>query len=80
VTHKTENGVRVPPENISKEALNGLIEEFVSRDGTDTGYTKLTLEERVGQVRRQLADGTAVIVYDLSTETANIVSKEAFDS
>ncbi len=75
---KKEYGVIVPHENLSKEALNGLIEEFVSRDGTDSGYTKLSLEQRAGQVKRQLEKGTAVIVFDQTTQTANIVPKEEF--
>jgi len=70
-----EKGVILPYDKISPDALQGLVEELVTRDGTDGGYTKLTLEQRVNQVRRQLIRGDAVIVYDLVTETANIVSK-----
>ncbi len=71
-----EKGVILPYDKISPDALQGLVEELVTRDGTDGGYTKLTLEQRVNQVRRQLIRGDAVIVYDLVTETANIVSKK----
>lgn len=69
-----EKGIIVPYEKISKEALQGLLEDFVSRDGTDSGYTKLTLQQRADQVRRQLERGEAVIVFDLQAKTANIVS------
>ncbi len=73
---QNEKGVILPYDKISPDALQGLVEELVTRDGTDGGYTKLTLEQRVNQVRRQLISGDAVIVYDLVTETANIVSKK----
>jgi uncharacterized protein len=73
---KPEKGVVVPHRALSPEALQGLLEEFVSRDGTDTGYTKLSLQQRVDQVRRQLDSGDAVIVYDETTQTANIVSNQ----
>ena len=66
----------VPYERLSAEALNGLIEEFVTRPGTDTGYTNKTLEENVDMVKRQLRRGDVVIVYDERTRTANVVPKE----
>ncbi len=66
----------IPHEKLSPGALRGLIEEFVSRDGTDSGYLKASLEDRVMKVMRQLAAGRAVIVYDPAGKTANIVPKE----
>ncbi|MGA3086938.1 MAG: YheU family protein [Thermodesulfobacteriota bacterium] len=65
----------IPYEKLSREALQGLIEEFVTREGTDSGYTKKSLEENVEMVKRQLEKGDAFIVYDEATQTANIVSK-----
>jgi uncharacterized protein len=65
----------IPYEKISREALQGLIEEFVTRDGTDSGYTKTSLEENVAMVMRQLRSGEAFIVYDEGTMTTNIVSE-----
>lgn len=67
----------IPYEKLSPEALQGLIEEFVTRDGTDSGYTQKSLEENVEMVRNQLRRGEAVIVYDETSETANIVSKDS---
>ena len=65
----------IPYEKLSREALDGLIEEFVTREGTDSGYTKKSLEENMEMVKRQLEKGDAFIVYDEVTQTANIVSK-----
>jgi len=65
----------IPYEKLSREALQGLIEEFVTRDGTDSGYTKKSLEENVEMVKKQLEKGEAFIVYDEATQTPNIVSK-----
>jgi uncharacterized protein len=66
----------IPHERLSQTALQGLIEEFVTRDGTDTGYTDGSLEENVEMVIRQLQRGDVFIVYDEGTETANIVPKD----
>jgi uncharacterized protein len=68
----------IPYEKLSLEALQGLIEEFVTREGTDSGYTKKTLEENIEMVKNQLRRGEAFIVYDEASQTANIVSKNIF--
>jgi uncharacterized protein YheU (UPF0270 family) len=69
-------GIIIPHDRLSQEALQGLIEEFVTRDGTDTGYTDGSLEENVELVMRQLQRGDVVIVFNEVTGTANIVPKE----
>ncbi len=39
---KDKGVIIIPYEKLSTESLEGLIEEFVTRDGTDTGYGKNT--------------------------------------
>ena len=75
---KDKSGIIIPYEKLSMEALEGLIEEFVTRDGTDTGYEKKSLVNDVEMVKRQLKRGDAVIVYDKSTKTSNIVPRDHF--
>lgn len=70
----------VPYEKLSPEALRGLIEEFVTRPGTDTGYTDGSLENNVNMVMKQLKLGDVLIVYEESTLTANIVPKQMVKS
>jgi uncharacterized protein len=69
-------GIIIPHDRLSQEALHGLIEEFVTRGGTDTGYTDGCLEENVEMVMRQLKRGDVIIVFDEVAGTANIVPKE----
>lgn len=71
-----ENGIVIPFQRLAPDALRGLIEEFVSRDGTDTGDTKTALADRVGQVLGQLKKGASLIVFDEKSGTANIVPRE----
>ncbi len=66
-------GVELAPEDLSPEALRGLVEEFVTRDGTDYGAIERSLEEKIARVTAQLATGEARVVFDPDTETANIV-------
>lgn len=70
----------VPYEKLSPEALRGLIEEFVTRPGTDTGYTDGSLENNINMVMKQLKLGDVLIVYEESTLTANIVPKQMVKS
>ena len=65
----------VPFEMINRETLRNLIEEFVSRDGTDNGYDQ-SLDDRVEKVTRMLKFGELVVVFDQTTETANILPKD----
>lgn len=68
--------VIIPFERLSTEALRSVIEEFVTRDGTDYGLVEMNIEQKIGVISSQLKKGDALVVYDEKTETTNIVSKE----
>jgi uncharacterized protein YheU (UPF0270 family) len=65
--------VTVPHRELSPEALRGVIESFVLREGTDYGEREYTLEEKVDHVLRQLERREAHIVFDPNTRTVDIV-------
>ncbi|WP_345198827.1 YheU family protein [Kistimonas scapharcae] len=62
----------IPPNMLEEATLKSLVEEFVTRDGTDNGDDS-SLQQRVNAVMNQLALKQVLIVYDDITETANIV-------
>jgi uncharacterized protein YheU (UPF0270 family) len=64
----------VPLGALSAEALRGLVESFVLREGTDYGAVERTLETKISDVLRQLKRGEARIEFDAKTETVNIVA------
>jgi uncharacterized protein len=66
----------IPYEKLSIEALEGVIVEFVSREGTDTGYTGMDMSDIIDQVKRQLRKGKAIITYDEKTMSCNIKPAE----
>ena len=68
-----EKGVDVPYERLDPETLRNVIEEFVTRDGADCGEAGGTLEEKIGQVMQQLRNRKIKIVFELNSQTANIV-------
>lgn len=63
----------IPFKELSPEALRGVIEEYVTRDGTDYGEREIPLETKVQQVLNQLHTGKAVLTFDQKTETCNIL-------
>lgn len=68
-----EEGVDVPYERLDPETLRNVIEEFVTRDGADWGEVGGTLEEKINQVMQQLRSRKIKIVFELNSQTANIV-------
>ena len=71
--------MRIPFDALSDDALNGLIEEFVTRDGTDYGEQEVSLEVRVVQVRQMLKRGEAVLLFSESTGLCNIVLSNSLE-
>jgi len=66
----------IPYQQISPEALQGLIEEFITREGTDYGEVEFSLAQKVKQVEQQLARGDISIVFDLTTESVSILTRQ----
>ncbi len=66
----------IPVSRLSPEALQGVIQEFVLREGTDYGDREVSLETKLRQVKNKLEKGLAVLVFDDETETTNIISAD----
>ena len=65
--------ILVPMERLSAEALLGLIDAFVLREGTDYGHEDISIDTKQTSVRRQLDRGDIVIAFDPETENVNLV-------
>ena len=63
---------KIPVNKLSAEALQGVIEEFISREGTDYGEIEASQETKFRQVKYKLETGSAVLIFDDETETTNI--------
>lgn len=62
----------VPWHSLSADALNGVIEEFVTREGTDYGFHEVSLAEKCAAVQRQIEQGEAVIIFNDEDHTCSI--------
>ena len=68
-----EQGIEVPYERLEPETLRNVIQEFVTRDGADWGEVGGSLEEKIGQVMQQLRNRQVKVVFEMKSQTANIV-------
>ena len=64
----------MPHEHLSPEALRGVVEAFVLREGTEYGAHDVALEAKVAQVLRQLERGEARVIFDPASEVIDIVT------
>ena len=66
----------VPWKDLPPDTLTNLIEEFVTRDGTDYGDQEIPTSTKVEQVRNQLKKREAFVVFDEVTESVSVMGKE----
>ena len=71
-------GIVIPHQQLSKEALVGVIEDFVNREGTDYGEVAVDLVTKVDQLRTQLDKGKIVLLYDEETSSVNIITANEY--
>ena len=64
--------IKIPVDRLSPETFQDIIEEFITRDGTDYGKTEIPIETKIRQVKSQLESGLAVLLYDDATQSCNI--------
>lgn len=57
---------------LQPDTLRALVEEFITREGTDYGTREATFETKVDQVMRLLDVGKAKVVFDAETESCDI--------
>jgi len=62
--------------DLPPDTLTNLIEEFVTRDGTDYGDQEIPTSTKVEQVRNQLKKQEAFVVFDEVTESVSVMGKE----
>ncbi|MEY3018419.1 MAG: hypothetical protein RL336_1554 [Pseudomonadota bacterium] len=68
--------IAVPLDALSDEALQGVLEEFVNREGTDYGEQELSLQQKSNRLYRQWQRGDVVLVFDPESETTTFMNRE----
>ena len=62
----------IPVNKLSPEALQNVINEFISREGTDYGEMEVSTKTKFRKVKDKLESGSAVLIFDDEAETTNI--------
>lgn len=62
----------IPWQELENDTLTNIIESFILREGTDYGLVEKTLAEKVADIRKQLQQGSIVIVWSELHETINL--------
>jgi uncharacterized protein len=65
--------VAVPHTELTADALRGVIDSFVLREGTDYGERDVSHDAKVQHVMRQLERGEARIMFDPVDSSVTIV-------
>ena len=64
--------MNIPFEELAVETLTAIIEEFISREGTDYGVHEISLEKKVQQVMNQLQRGEIVVTFDQESQSCDL--------
>jgi len=65
--------ILLPIESLDPFTLQRIIEEFVTREGTDYGVQYASLNEKVADVEKLLRHGKARIYFDPESESCTIL-------
>lgn len=69
----TEVFLEIPYQQLSEDALSGIIGEFIGREGTDYGYTEMSHERKSQQLLTALQSGRCKIVFDPESESCTLI-------
>lgn len=70
---ESQEPIVIPYRELSAQALRGVLESFVLREGTEYGEHDVSLDEKVAQVLRQLERGEAQVIFHTVLESIDIV-------
>ncbi len=70
---ENEEPIVIPYRELSAAALRGVLESYVLREGTEYGEHDVSLDQKVGQVLRQLERGEAQVIFHAALESIDII-------
>jgi uncharacterized protein len=70
--------IEIAPNQLSSEALNGIIENFILREGTDYGVVEVDFDKKKSQIQKQIDRGDVKVVFDQTTETVSLITASDF--
>ena len=68
--------LEVPWRELSADALQGVIEEFATREGTEYGLAEVPLAAKVAEIRRQIERGEVLVFFDTVMESCQLLTRD----
>ena len=68
--------MQIPIDQLAPDILDSIIEETVTREGTEYGEREISLAAKVLQVRRQLERGEIFLSFDPVSESCQLLPIE----
>ena len=65
--------MKIPYTELSQEALLGVMDAFILREGTDYGHEEVTIDQKRSRVLSMLQSGEAEIVFYQESDHIDIV-------
>ena len=65
--------MKIPYTELSQEALLGVIDAFILREGTDYGHEEITIDQKRSRVLSMLQSGEAEIMFYQESDHIDIV-------
>ena len=65
---------------LASDTLHNLLEEIVTRDGTDYGEDEMRLDEKIQRLRHMLDTGECYISYDETTQSCGVVPRHSAEN
>jgi uncharacterized protein YheU (UPF0270 family) len=70
----------IPYDSLSPETLETILDDIVSRDGTDYGEYDLSVAQKRQQALKALVKGEAVLLFDTESETIKMIPKDTLSN
>jgi uncharacterized protein YheU (UPF0270 family) len=68
--------MKIPWQKLPPDTLESVLEEIVTRDGTDYGLLEKSTAEKVKTAKNQLVSERAFLFWDSKSESASLISLE----
>lgn len=65
----------IPYQELSDDALQALLEDFVTRDGTDYGAVEMSMQEKAEYLLALLKKGELLISYDEKLQSCGLITR-----
>ena len=73
-SEKSQPPIEIPFSALSSDAQEGVIDNFIWREGTDYGSNEISHETKVAQIRAQIDDGRVKLVFDPGLDSVTLMT------